>query len=105
MRSFSHVMTSVAIGASLIGCSDLTWETHSYPLGDKPEATRRIVDAVTTDQLKLHGDEVLEQTADGETGFVFEVVSDEGVVVVRTTTEGHRQICEALRKLHGAQCR
>jgi hypothetical protein len=77
----------------LVGCgSKLT--TRSYPLGRYPKVTKKIVDEIITDEIRKHLD------AEQNRGRFLLQTFDEHIVV-KTTSEGHRQIKAELKKLEG----
>jgi hypothetical protein len=85
-------------GLILAGCSSVPVETRAYSLGEHPETAREVISQIATDQVRRNMDEWSKQAKGGSTPLLTPIPK-EGMVVVRTTLEGHHQIEAALREL------
>jgi len=75
------------------------FEAKTYQLGPKPKAALAAIDQITTDEIKQHREEVMKDAPAGTPAPISKVIEDEGIVVVRTTPQGHRRIAATLAKL------
>ena len=90
--------TMLLLLVTAVGCQT-QFESRTYQLGPKPKAALVMIDQITMDEMKQHKDEVQEDTAMGGKVMISKVIEEEGVVVVRTTPQGHRRITAALEEL------
>jgi len=84
--------------AVMVGCGT-QFEARTYQIGPKPKAALEMIDQITTDEIKQHPDDFQRDTPTGTPVHLMKVFEGEGVVVVRTTPQGHQRIKAALNKL------
>ena len=97
MRYVCYGAAVMVLATAVVGCANTTWVVRSYPLGPRPEAAVNVIDLIVTDQLSVQAVEI--RNRGPKQGTLYKVHQQEGVVVVRTTREGHRQIEAALKEL------
>ena len=99
MRRSCCIAIAVALVTMSLGCSSTRVETRGYSLSFKPEATIKIIDCITTEQVIQDSKGLVAKGQAGPAGFSTQVLENDEVIIVRTTAEGHRQIKAALRDL------
>lgn len=79
----------------LIGCNGAKLITRAYPLGRHPETTKAIVEEIAIDEAVKHVDNEQERP----TRTLIKITDEH--ILVKTTSEGHKQIEASLKHLEG----
>lgn len=98
MRYVCYAVALLVLAAAMAGCQT-QFTSRTYQLGPKPKAAQEMIDQITMDEAKQHKDDFQRDTPTGVPVPVMTVIEDEGIVVVRTTPQGHQRIKAALDEL------
>jgi len=96
MRRLCCAVALLLVG-TMVGCQT-QFEPRAYQLGPKPKAALEVIKEITIDEIKQHR-QVMKDVPVGKKVPLYNVIEDEGVVVVRTSPQGHHRIETALKNL------
>lgn len=99
MRNACYGVIVIVLLATAVGCAGPKFVSRSYALGPRPKATVEIINWIVSEQGAEHAEAMLEHGFDGKRVIVLKAIPEEGVVIVRTTRQGHRQIEAAVQEL------
>ena len=96
---FIFAVSCVAICLLILtGCSVANLQSRAYVLGGNAETQKVLIDQIVRRETKRHYKAIMRATQN-KTITVMDPVEEDGVLVVQTTPEGHREIKAALKEL------